>query len=168
MLHADLSLAFMAAFTFLVVHAVISDVTRLVIPDWVSIALVALFALFLVLGDKPLPPVRHALVAAAVLLPAFAAFAAGYMGGGDVKLMTALALWAGPDKVLPFLLVMSIAGAALAAVVVSGTYYLRWNEAAEPASGLSRLFPRWVRRGLTPYGFAIGIGGLAIIPARFF
>ena len=166
--HADLSLIFMAAFTFLIVYAVVSDVTRLVIPNWVSIALVALFAAFLLLGSKPLPAIQHALVAAAVLLLAFAAFAAGLMGGGDVKLIAAVALWAGPDKVLAFLLAMSLAGAALGLVIVGGTFYLRWDAAAEPATGLSRLFPRWVRRGLTPYGFAIGVGALATVPGRFF
>jgi prepilin peptidase CpaA len=166
--HVDLSLAFMGAFTFLVVYAVISDVSRLVIPNWVSIALVALFAVFLLLGSKQLPAVQHALVAAAVLLLAFAAFAARLMGGGDVKLIAAVALWAGPDKVLAFLLFMSLAGAALALVIAAGTFYLRWDEAAEPATGVSRLFPRWVRRGLTPYGFAIGVGALATIPGRFF
>ncbi len=98
----------------------------------------------------------------------FGAFAAGFMGGGDVKLMTAVALWAGPDKVLPFLLFMSLAGLALALVIVTGTFYLRWNENAEAAGGISRLFPRWIRRGLTPYGFAIGVGALMTIPVRFF
>jgi prepilin peptidase CpaA len=166
--HATLSLALMAVFTFLIVYAVLSDVTRLVIPNWVSVTLVALFAVFLLLSGRPLPAIQHALVAAVVLLLAFAAFATGLMGGGDVKLIAAVALWAGPDKVLPFLLFMSLAGAALGLVIAGGTFYLRWDEAAGPAKGISRLFPRWVRRGLTPYGFAIGVGALATIPDRFF
>ena len=166
--HGDLSFAFLTAFTVLVVYAVITDVSRLTIPNWVSIVLVAMFPAFLLLGGKPLPAHQHALIAAAVLLLGFAAFAAGFMGGGDVKLMAAVALWAGPDKVLPFLLCMSLAGVALAFVILAGTLYLRWNGTGEPATGLSRLFPRWVRRGLTPYGFAIGVGALATVPAQFF
>jgi len=166
--HGDLSFAFLTAFTVLVVYAVITDVSRLTIPNWVSIVLVAMFPAFLLLGGKALPAHQHALIAAAVFLLGFAAFAAGFMGAGDVKLMAAVALWAGPEQVLPFLLCMSLAGMALAFVIVAGTLYLRWNGTGEPATGLSRLFPRWVRRGLTPYGFAIGVGALATVPAQFF
>ena len=166
--HPALDLAFMAAFTFLVVFAVVTDVTRLIIPNWISISLVALFAAFIVIGGRPLPFGTHALVAAAVLVLGFAAFAAGWMGGGDVKLMAALALWAGPDAVAPFLFYMSLIGLALALAVRAAMNYLRWFENAEGVIELSRLFPRWVRRGLTPYGFAIGVGALMTIPARFF
>jgi prepilin peptidase CpaA len=161
----DLSFLFTAAFTFLVTYAMASDVSRLIIPNWVSLALVALFAAFLVLGGKPVPAMQHVLVAVAMLAIGFAAFAAGLMGAGDVKLMAAVALWAGPAKALAFLLWMSLAGAALALLIMAGSFYLRWDGTGDPAAGLSRLFPRWVRRGLTPYGFAIGVGALATVPA---
>ena len=166
--HDAASLAFMATFTFLVTYAVITDVKRLIIPNWVSVALVALFVAFLLFDPKPLSPLQHAAVAALVVLLGFAVFAAGFMGGGDVKLIAAVALWTGPDMVLPFFLYMSLAGAALALVIIAGSLYLRWDGSGEPATGWSRLFPRWVRRGLTPYGFAIGVGALATVPARFF
>jgi prepilin peptidase CpaA len=164
----DLRFAFLAVFTFLVAYAVITDVSRLIIPNWVSIALVMLFIAFLLLGGKSLPVLQHALVAAAMLLLGFAVFAAGFIGAGDVKLMAAVALWTGPDKLLPFLFYMSLAGAALAFVIVAGGLYLRWIDVREPATGLSRILPRWVRRGLTPYGLAIGAGALATVPAQFF
>ena len=110
----QMNMAFAAAFTFLVIYAVISDVTRLRIPNWVSAALIALFVAFLAIGGKSLPVAEHVLVAACVLAGGFALFGLGWMGAGDVKLMAAVALWAGPSKALTFLLVTGIAGAALA------------------------------------------------------
>ena len=41
------------------------------------------------------------------------AFYAGMMGGGDVKLAAALALWFPPASTLKFLMLMSIAGGVL-------------------------------------------------------
>jgi prepilin peptidase CpaA len=166
--HVNVSLAFMAAFAFLIAYAVTTDVSRLTIPNWVSVALVGLFAGFLMLGSKELPVLLHAGVATAVLLLGFALFATGVMGAGDVKLMAAVALWAGPEKVLVFLMYMSLTGAALALLIMVGTFCLHWNGTGEPAAGLSRLFPRWVRRGLTPYGFAIGVGALLTVPTNIF
>ena len=79
--------------------------------------------------------------------------------------MAAVALWAGPSKALTFLLVTGITGAALALVIVAGTLYLRWDGSGHAPSSISRLFPSWVRRGLTPYGFAIGVGALLTVPS---
>src|SRR3712207_8926707 len=41
------------------------------------------------------------------------AFAVGMMGGGDVKMIAALALWLPPAAVLKLLVIMSIAGGVL-------------------------------------------------------
>ena len=46
------------------------------------------------------------------------AFYAGMMGGGDVKLAAALALWFSPGSTLRFLVIMSLAGGLLTLVLV--------------------------------------------------
>ena len=76
----QMNMAFAAAFTFLVIYAVISDVTRLRIPNWVSAALIALFVAFLAIGGKSLPVAEHLLVAACVL--AGASLCLGWAGWG--------------------------------------------------------------------------------------
>ena len=48
-----------------------------------------------------------------------AAFYAGMMGGGDVKLAGALALWFPPLVTLKFLVLMSIAGGVLTLIVLA-------------------------------------------------
>jgi prepilin peptidase CpaA len=78
------------------------------------------------------------------------AFYAGMMGGGDVKLAAALALWFSPAGTLKFLVLMSIAGGVLTLVI------LAWH----------RLRRREGRPAI-PYGVAIAFGGLAILTQRF-
>ena len=79
-----------------------------------------------------------------------AAFYAGMMGGGDVKLAAALALWFSPASTLKFLVLMSLAGGVLTLVVMA----------------LHRMKRREGRPEI-PYGVAIAFGGLAILTQRF-
>jgi len=89
-------------------------------------------------------------VAVIVFLLLAAAFYAGMMGGGDVKLAAALALWFSPPSTLKFLVLMSIAGGALTLIVL-GVHRLR----KKPG------------RPEIPYGVAIAFGGLCILAQRF-
>ena len=88
--------------------------------------------------------------AATVFLLLAAAFYAGMMGGGDVKLAAALSLWFSPVSTLKFLVLMSIAGGVLTLVV------LAWHRARKREG-----------RPEVPYGVAIAFGGLAILTQRF-
>ena len=85
-------------------------------------------------------------VATGVFALFVAAYAAGQMGGGDVKLIGALALWLPPGVVLSMLLVMSLLGGALTILF---------------------LIDRWVRRAKEPpeipYGIAIALAGMLAI-----
>jgi prepilin peptidase CpaA len=83
---------------------------------------------------------------AAVFLVLAAAFYAGMMGGGDVKLAAALALWFPPASTLKFLVFMSLAGGLLTLLL------LVWHRAK-----------RREGRPEIPYGVAIAFGGLAIL-----
>ena len=69
----------------------------------------------------------------------------GMMGGGDVKLAAALALWFSPQSTIKFLVLMSLAGGVLTLGV------LAWHRAK-----------RREGRPEIPYGVAIAFGGLAI------
>ena len=78
------------------------------------------------------------------------AFFAGVMGGGDVKLAAALALWFSPASTLKFLIIMSLAGGVLTLA------YLAFHRVK-----------RREGRPEIPYGVAIAIGGIAILAQRF-
>jgi prepilin peptidase CpaA len=106
---------------------------------WASVAL------------SPWPGIAAQLaVAAAVFVLLAGAFYAGMMGGGDVKLAAALALWFSPWATVRFLVLMSLAGGVLTLVL------LAWHRAKKREG-----------RPQIPYGVAIAFGGLAILTQRF-
>jgi prepilin peptidase CpaA len=78
------------------------------------------------------------------------AFQVGMMGGGDVKLAAALALWFSPGATLRFLIYMSLAGGVL--TVCLWILHRRRKKSGRPK---------------IPYGVAIAIGGLTILAQRF-
>ena len=78
------------------------------------------------------------------------AFAIGAMGGGDVKLLGALALWLPWQALLAMLFVMSVAGGVLTlGFLVAGRIAGRKD------------------RPEIPYGLAIAFGGLWVLSERF-
>jgi len=89
-------------------------------------------------------------VAVAVFFLFALAFFAGVMGGGDVKLAAALALWLSPSDTVRFLVFMSLAGGLLTFLVLA-VHKLR-SKADRPE---------------VPYGVAITIGALVILAQRF-
>jgi len=97
------------------------------------------------------PDVALQVATAAGLFALFAlAFRFGAMGGGDVKLVSALALWLPPLATLKLLVIMSIAGGFLTLAMV-----IR-HRIAKPGHVLE-----------IPYGIAIAFGGFWLISERF-
>lgn len=88
--------------------------------------------------------------AAVVFALGVAAFAAGGLGGGDVKLLAAVSLFAGPGRIVDFLAVTAIAGGVMGLAILAGA------PIGQPAAGPLRAR---LRRDL-PYGPAIAAGGL--------
>src|SRR3954452_22063364 len=75
---------------------------------WLSIAL------------TPWPGMAIQLAAGGIVFVLLAgAFYAGMMGGGDVKLASALALWFSPAGTIKFLVLMSIAGGLLSMGIIT-------------------------------------------------
>lgn len=108
---------------------------------------------------------QHAALALAVLLGGAALFAAGRIGAGDAKLASALALWVGPHGAMPLLVLVSLAGLAVAvagliadslARVVARLPALAWTLGLVSA-----------QRGV-PYGVALAASGvIALLPRPF-
>jgi prepilin peptidase CpaA len=89
-------------------------------------------------------------VAVIVFLLFALAFHLGAMGGGDVKLAAALALWFAPGDTLFLIVLMSLAGGLLTLVVMI-EHKLKKNDG----------------RPEVPYGVAIAFGGLWLLAQRF-
>ena len=89
-----------------------------------------------------------------------ATFYLGMMGGGDVKLAGALALWFSPVSTFKFLVIMSLAGGLLTVVVLI-FHRFKVRRAGPREDG--KEFPK----PEVPYGVAIAFGALWILAQRF-
>jgi prepilin peptidase CpaA len=157
------------AFAALALLAALGDWSRFTIPNRLSLAIVGLWAvhaLLLVAQGRPLLGVAWAVVIALVVfLIGFAMFAAGLLGGGDVKMLSAATLWAAPDYALPFILIVTVSGALLGlAFLVPGL----GNRPPDPAADDLPVDPtpsgtatqRLGRK--MPYGLAIAVGCVSV------
>jgi prepilin peptidase CpaA len=141
----DLLLLWLAA--MLVVAAVI-DTRTFTISNRLNVA-VALGApvYWYSLALAPWPGVAIQLATGGIVFALLAgAFYVGMMGGGDVKLAAALALWFPPVGTIKFLVWMSLAGGVLTLGI------LAWHRVH-----------RREGRPQIPYGVAIAAGGLTIL-----
>lgn len=100
-----------------VVAAAICDLRAFEIPDELSIALVVL-----ALAYGALTPgflwLSHLTAPLAVFAVGLLLFARGWMGGGDIKLLVAIAAWTGFQGLLPLFVGISLAGGVLALVLL--------------------------------------------------
>jgi prepilin peptidase CpaA len=154
--------AVLALLTALVAAAV-SDATSLLIPNRYVAAVGAAFVLHA--SGKPLDVWLHGIEAAALLLAVgMLLFERRILGGGDVKLLAAIALWTGFADLPLLLLVTGLAGGALALAHLSPLHRLMPVRSGAAPSGedlRSRL------RQPVPFGVAIALGGVAIALTRF-
>ena len=150
--HFDLiQLAVLAA---LLVAAAVGDVRRYVIPNWISIAMAALYPVYVLLHPQPVDWGAGIVVALCLFGLGFALHSLGVMGGGDVKLLAAAGLWAGPQYLIPLLLIMAISGGVLAAVLMIA-------RASRVRVQRFRVGPKR-NQGQMPYGVAIAAGGMTV------
>lgn len=135
----------LAALCGLLVFAAVGDIRRFIIPNWLNAA-VALLAVpfWLTSADLSWATIGWQLAfAGGVLLLFGGLFAAGWMGGGDVKLLVALALWLPWVAFLKMFLTITILGGLLTLVLLVAHRLRKLSGAPE-----------------IPYGVAIAMGGL--------
>jgi prepilin peptidase CpaA len=148
----------MVLFFGLLAVAVLTDVETLRIPNRLCLALVAIYPAHLLASPIAVDWPGALLLATAVFVAGLGAFAARWMGGGDVKLMAATALWIGPAWFIDFLLVTAVVGGAIAVRMLSGVRFV----AAQLADSAGFADVRDVILGRSiPYGVAIAAGGWA-------
>lgn len=138
---------FTYALTLAMLAVIYLDITRYLIPNSLNAAILVMFvgaAFFL-------PFSWLALVAASIILVVgLGFFALGLMGGGDIKLLTVLALWTGWGIVtLQFILLTALVGG----VLVLFTFAAR---AVAPIFWKRTPLPRFLTwKQPVPYGIAI-------------
>lgn len=121
------------------------DLRRRTIPNPLNAAIALLAPVWWWAGGLPLWPDAALQAGMALLLFAlFAAlFAAGMMGGGDVKMIAAVALWFTPIESLRVMTITALAGGLLTVMVAL-------DHSVRKRPGMPEI----------PYGIAIATGGL--------
>lgn len=130
------------------------DVRRRQIPNTLSLAIAALGLVRMALAHDPVAAGYTLAAGAVIFAVGFLLFCRGAIGGGDAKLVPALALLIGYQQLPGFLFLMSVFGGALAVVIVAAEPLRRRAggllQAAKPAPG---------ERPTVPYGLAIAAAG---------
>ena len=104
------------------IYAVFTDIKYRLIPNWISIIVIATFiGYYFISNNHSLGP-SNFLVSFLVLVVLLPLFAFNKMGAGDIKLVSALSLWMGPDNVIDFLSVTALTGGAIAVLYLARSY----------------------------------------------
>jgi prepilin peptidase CpaA len=155
------ALVALSAFPAALLIAAANDLYEFKVPNWVSGALFGAFYLAAALLEAPLSLiVEGTLLAFGVLAFGFCLFAFRILGGGDAKLLAAVAPWIGVAGLMGFLVNMAFAGAALAVALL---LFRR-----SPMLPIYAQTP-WIMRlhqkpKDIPYAVAIASGGLISFP----
>lgn len=128
--------------------AAFTDIRRRQIDNWLNLGIALGAPLFWLASGMSLWP--EVATQFGVALAAFAILAVmfnfGMMGGGDVKLLTALGLWIKPEWFLELIILMALLGGVL--TIVMGAWHV---------------MRRQRERLAIPYGVAISAAGLFVI-----
>jgi prepilin peptidase CpaA len=132
--------------------AAITDLRTRRISNWLNGAIALGAPLFWwASGLSPWPEIAMQVgIALAVFAVLAVLFAIGAMGGGDVKLLTALALWIAPAWFLQLILMMALLGGVL--TIAFGSWHL---------------IHRRRERLAIPYGVAIATAGLWVLSTHY-
>jgi len=143
-------------FPAVLADAAVSDIRRLRIPNRDSLMLAAAFLVFWGMSAGGSAEFLLHLAAGAVVFVAGALlFVLRVWGGGDAKLLAAVGLWVGFADLPRLLMVMALAGGALALAVI----VLR----RLPGAGVEPATTWWRRLAAgrhVPYGLAIAAGAV--------
>lgn len=150
--------------------AAVTDLRSYLIPNRICFAIVALYPVYWLagyVGGMPVSWSDGVLAAALVFALGFVFFSMGVVGGGDVKLATAVALWTGLNWLVMLALIVGIAGGILSIGIVAAraaAIYRLPSDVRAVAYPYGRFITfRAILRTPAPYGAAISFGGLFII-----
>ena len=139
-----------AAITLLLIAY--SDLKTRKIPNTLPLALTGLYGLYASLsyisGQMTITDIGWSIGCAVIIFFVTALmFAYNVMGGGDVKALSALALWAGKSYILPLLFNVAIIGGVVALGLILSRRFMSNSELMNKV----------------PYGVAIAVAGLMLM-----
>ncbi len=154
---SGIELAVASALAALLTYAAVSDLQTRRISNNLSLGITALFGVYAFIEIAFGAPLLSTFVwpllsGIAVFILGAGFFALRLMGGGDVKLMAATALFAGPALSIPFILYVTLLGGFVATGTLVHAHYTK-------SAAMDQI--------KVPYGVAIAAGGLWVCFQRF-
>lgn len=159
----------------------ISDVTNRTIPNWACLGILLLFIPFAFFSHGSVNLVSNLISFAGVFSVTFLLWRFGMLGGGDVKLLSAVAIWTSVQMLGPFLVMVTLTGGILAIAYLMLFNWIPYlipfagvlatavspppEPANEPGPGRDEGdgSPPAKPRLTVPYGVAIAVGGVWVV-----
>ena len=147
-----LNIAVITAIAVLLLIACYTDITKRDIPNWLNLCLALLApVIWWMTGIDTWQAIAWQIgTAVAVFGFFYVIWLFSGIGGGDVKMLGAMALWITPVLVLPFLTVMAMVGGLICLVMV----IRKWTSKNRPNPEV-------------PYGLAIAAAGFWVLHQQF-
>lgn len=148
-----LSVALLGVLAALLITAAVTDIRSRIISNRLNAAIALLAPLYwLSIGLTPWPDMAMQLALGGAVLLIFAGlFALGLMGGGDVKMLAAIALWLPLGGMAWLLVLMALIGGVVTIAAVA-----------------HHRIARRMGRAEIPYGVAISLAALWVIGEPYF
>jgi prepilin peptidase CpaA len=138
------------------------DAASFTIPNFLNLALAAIFAVFAIAaGLAPAAIGLHVLAGFLGLIVGFTLFGLGFIGGGDAKLFAAVLLWLGLKDLLPYAVLASLFGGLLTLAIL----LLRQYPLPKFLSRQDWIVKLHDARSGVPYGVALVAGAFFLLPS---
>jgi len=138
------------------------DIASFTIPNFLNLALIAVFAVFAFSVGLSFSVIGwHLLAGIAALAIGFTLFALGHIGGGDAKLFAAVVLWLGLKDCLPYALLASLFGGGLALCLM----LLRQWPLPPFLMRYGWIVKLHDNKAGIPYGVALAAGAFILLPS---
>jgi prepilin peptidase CpaA len=150
------------AFLGLLLVAAVSDFREYLIPNRIVVALLLLYPAHALASPAPVDWQVALIIGGITFVAGFILFLFKGMGGGDVKLLTAVALWAGAPSFVEFTAITLIAALVLATTMAAriAADGARTTEGFSYGAFFGALRFSPILNMTVPYGVAIATGGM--------
>lgn len=140
------------AVSLVLIAAAVEDMARLRISNIFPLLVVGLYALWVGVTGWENDIWRNGTVFLGVFALGCGLFALHWMGGGDIKLMSACALWFDWSGAVPWFVYITVGGGVLALLIIIGRRLV--PQSVRNGSSAALFAPK----GPIPYGVAIALG----------